>query len=282
MPTALCGANHRGRSTIKSPRRRDATPTHQMINYPPPKMHSAKWPNTVLAIATAVIVATIPTDALAFTHVVKPGETIASIAERFYGGIHYERILVYANALDACGGFPIVPGMRLEIPSVTHHRVMVGDTWQTLAREYLGDSRRGEVLARANGTKSWLQPADGTDIVVPYNLRFLVQQRETAPSIAKRFFSDQDSAWLLDRYNGVDGKALRQGDVVLVPLTELPLTEEGKKQARESDAMVRAEGGGAAREAQRVVAADMPQLLGELRGGNYVAASVRGNRMLAQ
>jgi len=235
----------------------------------------------ILALTLTASATTATSDAPAFTHVVKHGETLASIAERYYGGIQFERILVYANSLDACGGFPIVPGMRLDVPAVAHHRVQVGETWQTLARDYLGDPRRGEVLAKANDARSWIQPVDGADVVVPYNLPFLVQQRETVPSIAKRFFDDQESAWMLDQYNGVGGKALQRGDVILVPLSKLPLTDEGKKQARAAEAVMRTEGGGAAREAQRAVAAELPQLLAELRGGHYLPATVRANRLLA-
>ena len=237
----------------------------------------AQW----MAITLGLAIAMTPANTQAFTHVVRQGETLAGIAERYYGRIHFERILVYANGLDACGGFPIVPGMRLEIPAVTHHRVLFGETWQTLARDYLGELCRGDVLAKANGANSWVAPADGADIIVPYNLPFLVQQRETAPSIAKRFYPDQDSAWMLDQYNGIAGKALQRGDVVLVPLSDLPLTDDGKKQARAAEAMVRSEGGGAAREAQRAVGAELPQLLAELRGGHYLASVVRGNRLLA-
>ena len=254
-------------------------------------MHTAHKPATIPTVnrtrtllaagllSLASLVAS--SDARAFTHVVKPGETLASIAEHYYGRIHYERILVYANALDACGGSPIVPGMRLEIPAVSHHRVLAGETWQTLARDLLGSEDRGQVLAKVNDGKSWIPPEDGADIVVPYNLRFIVQQRETAPSVSKRFFADQESAWMLDRYNGIGGKALQRGDVVLVPLTDLPLTKEGQQAARMSEAAVRSQGGGSAREAQRHVAGELPLLLAELRGGHYLKATVRGNRLLA-
>lgn len=212
--------------------------------------------------------------ARAFTHVVQPGETLASIAERYYGRISYERILVYANSLDACGGFPVVAGMRLEIPAVAHHRVAPGDTWQTLARDLLGGAHRGEMMARANRAKSWIPPEEGADVIVPYNLRFLVQQRETSVSISKRFFRDDESAWMLDRYNGIDGKALHRGDVVLVPLSDLPLTSQGQAAARSADFFARSEGGGKARQAQRQVAAQLPQVLADLRGGHYVQALV--------
>ena len=233
------------------------------------------------AAAICLAASSITLDAAAFTHVVKKNETLAGIAERYYGRINYERILVYANALDACGGSPIVPGMRLEIPAASHRRVLAGETWQTLARDLLGDEKRGEVLAKSNDGKPWVPPEDGADIVVPYNLRFIIQQRETAPSVAKRFFADQDSAWMLDRYNGIDGKALHRGDVVLVPLTDLPLTKEGEQAARDAEAAVRSEGGGSARAAQRKVAGELPLLLSELRGGHYLEATVRGNRLLA-
>src|SRR5258706_16246824 len=98
----------------------------------------------------AVLFATLARHATAFTHVVQKNETLAQIAERTYGKIQYEKILVAANALDAQGGSPIVAGQRLEIPALDHHRIVPGDNWQNLAKQLLGDPERATVLAQAN------------------------------------------------------------------------------------------------------------------------------------
>jgi LysM repeat protein len=230
-----------------------------------------------LGVSVAVL---IPTPAHGFPHVVQKSETLASIAEKVYGRIQYERILVYANALDACGGTSITPGMLLEVPAVGHRRVSSGETWQALSKELLGDERRADMLAQANHAKPWQAPEDGAEIIIPYNLKYVVQKEETVPSVASKFFADNQFAWMLDRYNQVGGHTVRRGDVMLVPLTDLPLTDAGKAEAAQAEAAVRSEGAGAARDAQRKAIAELPALFGEVRGGHYVDAVVRGTRLL--
>lgn len=219
-------------------------------------------------------------DAGAFPHVVKSGETLAEIAERTYGRVQMEQILVAANGLDAGGGIPIVAGMRLEVPAVSHHRVTAGETWAALAAELLGDARRSDVLAIANGSMPWLPPSDGQELLVPYNLRFVAGANDSLLTIAYRFLGERDKAWMLDGYNRRKGDPVRRGDVVLVPLTELQLTPAGRAEAASAGALVRTEGGGKAREAQRRVQAELPLLAGEVRAGRWVDAISRGNRML--
>lgn len=217
----------------------------------------------------------------AFTHNVRQGETLASIAEQYYGRIEHEKILVAANALDAQGGSPIVPGMRLEIPAVSFHVITGGETWASLAQEYLGDAERAGVLATANDTVPWVPPVDGQEIVVPYNLRYLVGSGETLVTISQKFFGKREKAWTLDRYNRRKGEPVRRGDVVLIPFTDLALTEAGKIAAAASEANIRAQAEGQAREAQRKVDAEMPILLSDVRNGRYVDAVARGTRMLS-
>jgi hypothetical protein len=65
-----------------------------------------------------------------------------------------------------------------------------------------------------------------------------------------------------------------------VPLTGLPFTPAAKAEAASAGALVRTEGGGLGREAQRRADAELPTLAADVRSGRYVDAVARGNRML--
>ncbi len=233
----------------------------------------------ILTLSAAALIAA-ATPAHAFPHIVKPGETLAQIAERVYGRVEMEKLLVAANALDAGTGIPIVPGMRLEIPALSHHRIAQGETWASLAEQLLGDPDRSDVLAVTNGTMPWLPPQDGLEIIVPYHLRYVAEPGDTTLTVAYRFLGERDKAWMLDRYNRLKGKALRRGTVLLIPLSDLPLTPEGKLEAENAGVLVRSEGQGKAREAQRRADAELAPLATELHNGRYVDVIARANRVL--
>jgi hypothetical protein len=107
--------------------------------------------------------------AQAFTHIVRPGETLAQIAERMYANPKLEVVLVGANALDVQGGAVIVPGMRLEIPAPGHRTILAGETWAELALTWLGsgDTARAEMLAISNHGVPWVPPTEGQEIEIP-------------------------------------------------------------------------------------------------------------------
>jgi phage tail protein X len=219
--------------------------------------------------------------AQAFTHIVTEKDTLASIAERYYGRIQFEKLLVAANDLDARGGSPIVRGMRLEVPALGHRVVKQGETWDSLASELLGSPKRSDVLSMANDSSPWLTPEEGAEIIVPFNLRVLADQGDTLITIAYRFYGDMNRAWVLDRYNLLDGHKLQPGDVVLVPLRELPLTDAGKQAARASASAACSQAHGETRSVQKKVAQELPALLADIRSGRYVDAVARGTRFLA-
>ncbi|HEU4538509.1 MAG TPA: LysM domain-containing protein, partial [Polyangiaceae bacterium] len=188
---------------------------------------SSRW-RVALAASVAFAALAPGRAALAFPHVVQKGETLAQIAERVYGHVEMEKVLVAANGLDAAGGIAIAPGMRLEVPALGHRRVGPGDTWGSLAFELLGGEDRSDVISMANDSSPWLTPPEGAEIVVPYNLRVTVGQADTIVTVAQRYLGNKDRAWVLARYNRLqDSNGVRRGDVLLVPLGDIKLTEAG-------------------------------------------------------
>jgi hypothetical protein len=221
------------------------------------------------------------TAAGAFSHVVKPGETLAQIADRVYGDARFEVALVGANALDVQGGTVIAPGMRLEVPAPGHHTVMQGESWTDLSLAWLGttDGSRTELLSHANKGVPWVPPVEGQEIEIPAVIGYLAGEGETINSVAAKFWGDSLRGWELNAYNRREGIAVKRGEVVLVPMPGLKLTEAGKAEARAAAERDGASGG-LALELQRKADADLPQLLADVRYGRYAEAVARGNRLL--
>ncbi|MBK8591222.1 MAG: LysM peptidoglycan-binding domain-containing protein [Sandaracinaceae bacterium] len=98
---------------------------------------------------------------------VRPGDTLASIAQRYYGDPRRESVLVTENGLTTQGGSAIVVGMRLHIPWVRYHTVAAGETWQQIADRYYGDARRSFVIIESNRNATDAQPAEGAELLIP-------------------------------------------------------------------------------------------------------------------
>lgn len=236
--------------------------------------HPTRW----LALCALL---TLAAPANAFTHVVRPGETLAAIAEQFYGRIQFERLLVASNGLDAQGGSPILPGMRLEVPALEHYRVKSGESWDQLAERFLGAAHRSVVLAGANGSSPWLPTEQGAEIVIPYNLTLIASEDVSIVNVALRYLGNTEKAWMLLQYNRRQEPQVQRGEVLLVPLTELPLTSEGRDAARRAAAHLSEQAEGATRAKQQQVRVELPALLADVRNGRYVDAVRRGNHFLA-
>lgn len=240
---------------------------------------------TLIWLTTAIALLA-PARASAFGHIVRPGETLAQIAIRVYGDSKREVVLAAANALDSQGGSAIVAGMHIEIPAPGFHRISAGETWGDLALLWLGDTKRADVLARVNQAVSWVPPVDGKEIQIPYALTIIAAEGDRMDQIASRYLNDPNRAWELDAYNGRKASPLgttvplKRGDVILVPLVDLQLTDAGKKEARLGSDREHGEGAGNTLEAQRHADQELPLLLADVRGGRYVDAVSRGNRVL--
>ncbi|MSP23819.1 MAG: LysM domain-containing protein [Myxococcales bacterium] len=217
-----------------------------------------------------------------FPYVVKKGETVAELAERLYGRIELERIVIAANGLGDAGARGIVAGMRLEIPAAGYHKMAAGESWRSVASELLGASHRGDVLARLNDAEPWVPAVLGREIVVPYNLRYVASSGDTTESVAYRFMGRRDDGFLVASYNELHRASLAQGQVVLVPLVKLGLSEAGRVLASSAGAWIRSEAGGAARKSQDDAEPELARFTTMLRRGDYVSGVVTGARLLAR
>jgi len=231
-------------------------------------------------LASSLLSQLVPAKADAFPLVVQPGDTLAGIAQRVYGRVEYEGLLVSANGLEPHGGIAIVPGLRLEVPALAYRRVAPGDTWAALATTFLGSPARAPVLAFANDGKPWLAPTENAEIVIPYNLRFVAEGGESVSAVAERFLGDKKHAWMVAGYNGIDNDVvLEAGHLLLIPLADLQLTAEGQRAALSA-----LEGwgavGGERRAEQAAAGAELPSLIADVRNGRYAEAVARGVALL--
>jgi hypothetical protein len=148
-----------------------------------------------------------------------------------------------------------------------------------MSHDWLGDATRAEILARENGGVSWIAPAVGQEVRIPYVLTHLAAPGDTIMQIAKRYLGDINHGWILDIFNHRKDQPLVRGEVVLVPLLGLQLTSDGRKEAAESLDRARTETAGALLEVQKRIESELPLLQGELHNGKWVEIG-RGNRLL--
>lgn len=214
-----------------------------------------------------------------YVHVVRPGETLASIAQHYYGDSRRENVLVAENGLTTQGGVAIVVGLRLAIPWVSYHRVQAGETWAQIATQYYGDPRRASALVDANPQVSASQPDEGAELLVPYPLRHIVRQGDTMRRVAQLYYGDSGSSQRLTRFNSMRSRGrLSRGSIVLVPLADLVLSEEGRQVVEAATA--RELGGGVVRALQIRINDELPNLHTHVQRGRYTEAVALGNRLL--
>jgi LysM repeat protein len=215
----------------------------------------------------------------AVVHIVRPGETLAAIAELYYGEPRREAVLVAENGLGLEGGTAIVPGLRLSIPTVSYHRAQEGDTWAALAERYYGDVRRAFVLIDANAGNANKPPAVGAQLLVPHPLRYAAGAHDPVRQAARDFYDGSNKTiGMLRRFNGLKSPHVNRGEILLLPLSSLVLSAQGKKLAQQQGrALAQA---AQARELQLSVQDQLPLLREHVQQGRYVEAVELANQLI--
>jgi len=212
-----------------------------------------------------------------YVHVVRRGETLASIAQSYYGNAKREQVLVAENGLTDQGGSAIVEGLRLVIPTVRYHRVKAGDSWRDLAQRYYGDGGRVGVLLRANNSKPGSSPDEGAQLIIPYPVRHVVKQGESLLTIAEFYYADRSEVRLIRGFNGAKGR-LTRGHILLIPLFDLVLSPEGQTRLQSSTGQQLELG--ETRAVQTRINEQVPVLREHIRQGRYAEALALGNQLL--
>lgn len=207
------------------------------------------------------------------THVYQRGETLAGLADRYYGNPSLEPVIVAANFLYVQGAPTLAQGVHLTIPSVTYDRVGVGDTWERLALRHLGSRARGPYLAQANGGQFNLPPSRGAVIRVPYLLRWVVTSDEPMFELARRFYGDRAQVGFITEFNGLTSQRLTRGQVLLLPLADVVLRDPTLGGADANAVATHA--------AQRSVERELPTLRQYVDRGLYAEAVGLGARLAA-
>ncbi len=237
-------------------------------------------PSIVLCALGVGLTYLLTVDAQAFPHVVQEKDTLAELTTRYYGRVQYERLLAAANGLTGTAR-GLVPGQPLEVPALSYHRVQPNETWETLALMLLGGVHRSVVLAQINDQQPWIQPEIGQLIVVPYNLAWVTNDQDSLATLAYRFLGSTKYAYRIAQYNQLGDDALKRGQVLLFPVSDLALTAEGRRAADAAYSRMTEHGQGEQFEQQRGASAEVTQLAQDVHGGRYISAVARGNKLLS-
>ncbi len=167
----------------------------------------------------------------ALARVVKRGETAAGLARRYYGQPAMARALLLANGLDGLARRPprLRAGATVTIPTSWSYRIRQGDTFATIARDYLGDGAKAGFLAWINGKDMRRGAPAGHVILIPALVKARVRRPMTLKKLAARLLGSKPGSKAVARlvrrvrrYNALAGEP-KPGKSIWIPLVRLRL-----------------------------------------------------------
>jgi LysM repeat protein len=178
-----------------------------------------------IALGAVLFASSAPAQVL---HRIERGDTLAGLAERYYGDSRFAEVIASHNGLER----DPQPGTELRVPSASHHDVQRGESWSDLAARYWSDAQLGEDLARwcersesverAAPSRALADPPVGARLLMPALVTYRIHPGETLAGVSRRFYAGPERAAALARLNRIeDPRYLRSGQSIRVPLLEI-------------------------------------------------------------
>lgn len=153
------------------------------------------------------------------TYKVRAGDTLALLAAEYYGDRNHAVFIMVANKMQHPR--PLKPGEKVRIPVSREITAAVGDTFDGLAQQYLGDKRRGTYLAEFNNMDRGDSLAAGRTLTIPFHVVHTAVGEETLANISSAYFGDVKNGPLLRGYNFLDRDRLSAGDAIVIPINHV-------------------------------------------------------------
>ncbi|PID38381.1 MAG: hypothetical protein CSA65_04970 [Proteobacteria bacterium] len=178
---------------------------------------STRAPLLLLApVSLSALLASAPAEAQQVLHQVRINETMRSIALEYYGDKRKASFLRKVNDLEPRAKLQIAS--RLRIPTAWIYVVPRTITLRSLAKRLLGDSRRYLALQAFNGDLRRRRVKKGTEVLVPYPVRHVVESDDTFIKLARQYFGDGKRAKLIVQYNLLKGTKPSPRSTLLIPV----------------------------------------------------------------
>ena len=158
------------------------------------------------------------------THRVQPGDTLELLAAEYYGDRADSLFIMAANHM--LHPRPLKKGEKIRVPVSREITTSAGDTFEKLAKAYLGDEKRATLLATFNGLEPDDSLAAGTVLSVPFTISYTAEADIGLDKIAEAYFNDASKAPVLRAYNFLDKDELAKGETIEVPIYHVRVREE--------------------------------------------------------
>jgi chitinase len=193
---------------------------------PPTYGGSGAWANGIGQALTAAPPATPPATLTPQQYTVQSGDTLRSIAQRFYGDSTLWALIQAANPEIDPNNLQI--GQQLQIPFGQRYTVQSGDTLNNIAQRFYNNSSWWPLIQDANPGINPNNLQIDQLLQIPFGLQYTVQSGDTLASIAQRFYGDSSQWTLIQNANpGINPNNLQIGQQLLIQFGQQYTVQSG-------------------------------------------------------